>query len=197
MLRIFSAVTVCTILATQMPSKALSSTATLGKRFIQFLQASFKRKTSFYTTKASYQQKGSRVDCVKRTKIPSVGTRTRLCMQSKLNNQRLQPKPVKITYRRERKCNVVTESWDNHKHTLTILYVGDTCVVYRVKGKKPLTPGKDACGIWRKNIVYPLPENDECQGNATEACGSDWRDISSYNKCTRVQTPKCKDYQDE
>uniref|UniRef100_A0A6B0V0K9 Putative secreted protein n=1 Tax=Ixodes ricinus TaxID=34613 RepID=A0A6B0V0K9_IXORI len=194
MLRIFSAVTVCTILATQMPSKALSSTATLGARFFQFLEA-LQVGDVLYTTRASYGQGGSRVDCVERTKIPSVG-RTRLCMQSKLNTQRLQPKPVKITYRREKKCDVVTESWDNHKHTLTILYVGDTCVVYRVKGKRPLTPGKDACGIWRKNIVYPLPENDECQGNATEACGSDWRDISSYNKCIRVQTPKCKDYHD-
>uniref|UniRef100_A0A6B0V0N8 Putative secreted protein n=1 Tax=Ixodes ricinus TaxID=34613 RepID=A0A6B0V0N8_IXORI len=196
MLPIFSAVTVCTILATQMPSKALSSTATLGKKLFQFLQA-LQEEDVIYTTKASYQQKKSRVDCVKHTKISSDETKPRMCMQSEINNKRLQPYPMKITYRQDKKCDVVTESWNNDKYTLTIHYVGDTCVVYTVKEKKPLTPGKEACGIWRKNIHYNAPENDECQENATQMCGSDWRNIATHKKCIRVPTPECKDYQDK
>uniref|UniRef100_A0A090XET4 Putative secreted protein n=1 Tax=Ixodes ricinus TaxID=34613 RepID=A0A090XET4_IXORI len=196
MLRIFSAVTVCTILATQMPSKALSSTATLGKRFFQFLEA-LEEEDVIYTTRASYGQGGSRVDCVMRTKISSYGTRARMCMQSAIHNRGLPPYPVKITYRQDRVCNVVTESWDGGQFKLTIYYVGDACVVYSVREKTPLTRGKEACGIWRKNIRYPVPVNDECQGNATQVCGSNWRDISSHDKCIRVTTPVCKDYPDK
>uniref|UniRef100_A0A6B0V204 Putative secreted protein n=1 Tax=Ixodes ricinus TaxID=34613 RepID=A0A6B0V204_IXORI len=195
MLPIFSVVTVCTILATQMPSKALSSTATLGRKFFQFFQA-LEEGDVIYTTKASYRQGRSRVDCVKYTKISSDETKLRLCMQSAINNQGLQPYPKKITYRQDRVCNVVTESSNNGKFKLTIYYVGDACVVYSVREKTPLTPGKEACGIWRKNIRYPVPVDDECQGNATQVCGSVWRDISSRDKCIRVTTPVCKDYPD-
>uniref|UniRef100_A0A0K8RGF5 Secreted protein n=1 Tax=Ixodes ricinus TaxID=34613 RepID=A0A0K8RGF5_IXORI len=196
MLRIFSAVTVCTILATQMPSKALSSTATLGQRFFQFLQALGERDV-IYTTKAFYEQGKSRVDCVKYTKISSDKTKARMCMQSEINNRRLPPNPLKITYRQERKCDVVSQSWNRGKFTLTVHYVGDACVVYSVNDKTPLTPGKRACGIWRKNIHINVPENDECEGNATQACGSQWRPISSRDKCIRVPTPHCKDFQDK
>uniref|UniRef100_A0A6B0V258 Putative secreted protein n=1 Tax=Ixodes ricinus TaxID=34613 RepID=A0A6B0V258_IXORI len=195
MLRIFSAVTVCTILATQMPSKALSSTATLGERLFQFFEALGKDDV-LYTTKASYQQINSRVDCVMRTKISSNTRQVRMCMRSEIHSPRLKPFLVKITYKRTKKCDVVTEGWSNGQYTLTVHYVGEKCVVYSVNDYEPLTPGMRACGIWRTNIDFNVPEYDECEGNATQVCGSHWRPISSGNKCARVPTPECKDYQD-
>uniref|UniRef100_A0A6B0V0N0 Putative secreted protein n=1 Tax=Ixodes ricinus TaxID=34613 RepID=A0A6B0V0N0_IXORI len=195
MLRIFSAVTVCTILATQMPSKALSSTATLGQRLFQFFET-LQMGDVLYTTKATYEQQNSRVDCVMRTKIRSSPRQVRMCMRSEIHSPRLKPYLVKITYKRTKKCDVVTEGWSSDRYTLTIHYVGEACVVYSVNEYKPLTQGMRACGIWRKNIDYNVPEDDECQGNATQVCGSNWRYISSRNKCARVPTPECKDYQD-
>ncbi|XP_029832826.2 uncharacterized protein LOC115317337 [Ixodes scapularis] len=193
MLRIFSAVTVCTILATQIPSRALGTT--IAERLFQFFQA-LQEGDVIYTTRASYQQRNSRVDCVMRTKISSDNTVVRMCMQSEINTPRLKPQRMKITYRRTRKCDVVTERWSRGQYTLTIHYVGEECVVYSVKEYKPLTPDMRACGIWRKNIGHNVPEDDECQGNATQVCGSTWRPISSLNKCGRVPTPECKYYQD-
>uniref|UniRef100_A0A090XES5 Putative secreted protein n=1 Tax=Ixodes ricinus TaxID=34613 RepID=A0A090XES5_IXORI len=148
MLRIFSAVTVCTILATQMPSKALSSTATLGQRLFQFLQA-LQVGDVLYTTKASYPQRQSRVDCVMRTKTVSDNTVARLCMQTNINSRRLPPFPMKLSYRRTSNGDVVTEGLSSGpRNTLTIHYVDQTCVVYSVKELKPLTSSKKACGIW-------------------------------------------------
>ncbi|XP_040069813.1 uncharacterized protein LOC120842713 [Ixodes scapularis] len=193
MLRIVSAVTVCTILAAHIPSKALG--ATLAEGLFKFFQA-LEERDVVYTTKASYQQRQSRVDCVMRTKISSDDKVVRMCMRSEINSLRLKPFLVKITYRRTKKCDVVTEGWSSGKYTLTVHFVGEACVVYLVKEMTPLTPGKRACGIWRKNIGSTVPDDDECQGNATQVCGSQWRSISSRDKCVRVPTPECKDYQD-
>uniref|UniRef100_A0A6B0UQY4 Putative secreted protein n=1 Tax=Ixodes ricinus TaxID=34613 RepID=A0A6B0UQY4_IXORI len=110
MLRIFSAVTICTILATQMPSKALS--AGLADRLFEFFQA-LQVGDVLYTTKASYQQSNSRVDCVMRTKILYENGVVRMCLKSELNTQRLQPRFMKVTYRRPSKGDVVTERWSN------------------------------------------------------------------------------------
>uniref|UniRef100_A0A090XD07 Putative secreted protein n=1 Tax=Ixodes ricinus TaxID=34613 RepID=A0A090XD07_IXORI len=164
MLRIFSAVTICTILATLIPSKALS--AGLADRLFEFFEA-LGEGDVLYTTKASYEQKNSRVDCVMRTKIRSERTLVRLCMQSKINSPRPNPYTMKITYRRTKNGDVVTEGWSR------------------------VPPDMRACGIWRKNIGYDVPEDDDCQRNATQVCGSNWRPISSRNKCGRVPPPEC------
>uniref|UniRef100_A0A6B0V373 Putative secreted protein n=1 Tax=Ixodes ricinus TaxID=34613 RepID=A0A6B0V373_IXORI len=194
MLRIFSAVTICTILATQMPSKALS--AGLADRLFKFFQ-DLKEGDVVYTTKASYPQRQSRVDCVMRTKTVSDNTVARLCMQTNINSRRLPPFPMKLSYRRTSNGDVVTEGLSSGpRNTLTIHYVGDTCVVYSVKGLKALAPKGRACGIWRKGFGYHVPNDNECQGKATEACGSVWRTISTYEKCIRVPIPQCKYYQD-
>ncbi|XP_029836259.3 uncharacterized protein LOC115320295 [Ixodes scapularis] len=198
MLRIFSGVTVCAILATHLPSKALGDT--LAERLFEFLKA-LGADDVLYTTKASYPQGASRVNCVMRTKTVGGNTAAdntvvRLCMQTKTNSPRLQPYPMKISYRRTNNGDDVTERWSSGENTLTIHYVGNTCVVYSVKKKKPLTPGEKACGIWHKNIRYPLPNEDERQETATQVCGDEWRLISTSNKCARVPTPECKYYED-
>lgn len=58
--------------------------------FPQFFQA-LEERDVVYTTKASYQQRGSRVDCVMRTKISSDAKVVRMCMRSEINSPRLKP----------------------------------------------------------------------------------------------------------
>uniref|UniRef100_A0A6B0V1Y7 Putative secreted protein n=1 Tax=Ixodes ricinus TaxID=34613 RepID=A0A6B0V1Y7_IXORI len=197
--RDFAYFVVCTILTTQMSSQAGEGDDGYKRnvnKLFEFFDA-LRKDDVIYTTKASYEQKNSRVDCVMRTKIRSERTLVRMCMQSKINSPRPKPYTMKITYRRTKNGEGVTEGWSRDQYTLTIHYVGEACVVYSVNKYKPLTLNSRACGIWRKNIGYDVPEDDECQGNASQVCGSNWRPISSRNKCGRVPPPECKYYDDK
>ncbi|XP_029837388.2 uncharacterized protein LOC115321315 [Ixodes scapularis] len=197
MQRDFAYVVVCTILASQISSRAEENYADdkgNADKLFQYLQTHQKdTDLVFYTVKRSYASnllatQGKTETCIKATIISANESAAQLCTTFKTVGENSED-PFVITYKT---TGSDTMEGEPVLDRMVVQYVNEKekCLIVQHMGKETLDASMKSCDMVRASIDAT---GVECNKEFSRMCGSSTKIISTTDGCNDVPTPRCSE----